>query len=300
MGITIIAWGFSTPFIEQGLRFSSPFTFLALRFLLSTLILAPFLYFKFKTEILDLMKNPLSWIISISESAGLMFQYEGQNAGVPASLSALISLSFLIFVPFLSYFILKEKIRVYHLLAIILGGIGIFLIQNGKASISVVLSYQIGLGIVLLIFSALSYAFYLVFTSKLTVYQDPNVNSFALFFVILFQISIVSTVAMLIFEPSIPVKNDGWVWIIALALVSTILAFYFYFQALKIISANEASVLLLLQILVPFSIDFINGKVYSESIIFGILVLLLAMLIVIVSPIFYQDKTSISPEEVLV
>ncbi len=294
MALAILGWGLSTSLIEFGLEYVSPFSFLFLRFSIASLILTPFiLKIKFN-EIKALLRSKWVWFIGISESAGLLFQYLGQREGVPAGLAALLSLIFLIFVPFLSPLILDDRINRYHVLAIVLGFIGVTVIAS-EGDISNLMDFESGslLGIVLLILAALSYAFYIVTTSRQVTIENPKTDTTALFYIILVIISVVSFIMMILFEtPQLPSESIGWLWISMLVIFSTIMAFFAYFVALKRISANSASVLLLLQALVPFTIDIaILKRVYSSVVIIGVVFVLLAMIIIVFIPILEKNQS---------
>ena len=141
------------------------------------------------------------------------------------------------------------------------------------------------LGIIFLLGAAVSYAFYIISTSRLTTIEKPNVDTFTLFFSVLLIITLSSLIASLTFSniPSVP--REGIQWIVLLTIFSTLIAFFAYFRALKEISANVASVLLPLQVLVPFVIDFfVLGRIYSLWVLSGSFLIIIAMLIVVIQP----------------
>ena len=294
MAMAILGWGLSTSLIEFGLEYVSPFSFLFLRFSIASLILSPFILKTKYKEIKSLFRSKWVWFIGLSESTGMLLQYLGQREGVPAGLAALLSLIFLIFVPFLSPLILDDRINRYHIIAIILGFVGVTIIAS-DGDVSHLLDFDSGsiLGIILLILAALAYAFYIVTTSRQVTIEDSNTDTTALFYIILIVISVVSFVMMVIFEtPQLPSESIGWLWISMLVIFSTIIAFFAYFKALQRISANSASVLLLLQALVPFTIDVaILNRVYSSTVVIGVGFVVVAMVIIVMIPIFQQEET---------
>ncbi len=283
MAIAVIGWGFSTIFIENGLIYSSPIWFLAWRFLIATILLAgPILYYK-KLQVKRLIKSKWVLAISVSESFGLMFQYFGQNLGASPAISALISLSFLIIVPFLSMKILNEKIYPFHIIAIGFGFIGVLAIQTDFDFSNFNPLNESQFAVTLLVFSAISYAFYVVLTSKYSTQVNTDVDIISLFFTVLVEITAISFVFGFIFEPNTIVpQSEGWIWILALSLISTIFAFFGYFKALSVISANEASVLLLLQVLIPLLFELIVKQIsYSFTKWLGIALVITAMVVVV-------------------
>ena len=283
MAIAILGWGLSTTFIEFGLEFIAPFPFLFFRFGLATITLTPLVILFRASEFLELIKNKWTWVIGISESLGLILQYLGQERDVAAGLAALLSLSFIVIVPFISPFILNEKLAKNHLVAMSVAFIGVIFISSEGNMIN--LTGSSILGIILLLGAAIGYAFYIISTSRLTTIEKPNVDTFTLFFSVLLIISLSSLFASLTFSnlPSVP--REGIQWIVLLTIFSTLIAFFAYFRALQEISANVASVLLPLQVLVPFVIDFfILGRIYSLWVLTGSFLIIIAMLIVVIHP----------------
>ena len=283
MAIAILGWGLSTTFIEFSLEFIAPFPFLFFRFGLATITLTPLVILFRASEFLELIRNKWTWVIGISESLGLILQYLGQERDVAAGLAALLSLSFIVIVPFISPFILNEKLAKNHLVAMSVAFIGVIFISSEGNMIN--LTGSSILGIILLLGAAIGYAFYIISTSRLTTIEKPNVDTFTLFFSVLLIISLSSLFASLTFSnlPSVP--REGIQWIVLLTIFSTLIAFFAYFRALQEISANVASVLLPLQVLVPFVIDFfILGRIYSLWVLTGSFLIIIAMLIVVIHP----------------
>ena len=130
MAVAILGWGLSSTFIEFGLEFVSPFPFLFFRFGLATISLIPFVIIFRSSEFLELIKNKWTWIIGFSEAMGLTLQYLGQERDIAAGLAALLSLSFIVIVPFISPFILHEKLEKNHLIAMSVAFIGVILISS--------------------------------------------------------------------------------------------------------------------------------------------------------------------------
>lgn len=281
MGIAIIGWGLSTIFIEEGLNLDNidPYSFLFYRFFVSLIILTPAIIIKKSSLVISMMKNKWVWIIGFSEASGMIFQYAGQDQKVPAGLAALLSLVFLIIVPFLSPLVLNIRIQRKHFVAILIGIIGVSLIvfDDNQADFK-----GSTLGIVLLLLAAFSYAIYIVSTSRYTTIENKSIDIFVLFYIVLLIISLTSFLLMIFNNGDfIPSNENIWIWVILLAIFSTIIAFLAYFEAMKVISANTASVLLLLQMVVPFTVEFILGRRYSLQIWSGVLVLLLSMIFVV-------------------
>ena len=188
---------------------------------------------------------------------------------------------FIIILPYLAFLFLAERFHLNHALAIILGFLGVFfIITEGDISR---LGSGDALGIFILLVTATAYAFYQLSTSKFTRFVMPQVDSISLFYSVMILISIFSLISALIFQPTgfYTIKSDAWIWIVLLAIFSTIIAFTSYFEASKGIQANTLSILLVSQALVPFFVDiFLLGREYSIWIYSGGFIVIIAMIIV--------------------
>jgi drug/metabolite transporter (DMT)-like permease len=137
----------------------------------------------------------------------------------------------------------------------------------------------------LLLGAAFSYAMYIVSTSRLTTIEQPGVDTFVLFYIILLIIAVSSSLSTLIFSQFEPIEGELWIWLVLLAVFSTLVAFFAYFEALREIPANTASVLLLLQVLVPFTVDYaLLDRRYGIWVLAGSVLIIIAMLIVVLIP----------------
>lgn len=298
--IAVLGWGLSTSLIQFGLVYVEPFLFLALRFSMAALLATPYVLYTRKNEVLKLLKNRWIYAIALFETAGLLFQYQGQLSeyNVSAGLASLLTMMFIIIVPALSYYLLREKFTINHAIAILLGFIGVFLIvTQGNLSN---LTNSSTIGVILLLLSATCYAFYQIVTSKYTREVNKSVDSLALFYVVMVAISVYSFGFTFIhsdFSISLNFPVAAWFWIIALAIFSTIVAFVAYFEASKGIPANTLSILLILQMLVPFFVDIvILGKHYSIWIYLGGIIIVLGMIFIAKIPT--DPKSSIFQPEV--
>ena len=261
--------------------------FLFYRFLIAVLILTPYALIYKRAEIWKLLRNRLTWMIGISEVCGLTVQYFGQET-VPAGLAALLSLLFILIVPFISPFLLDEKLTKTHLIAMIIAFTGVFLISS-EGNLSN-LKFDSLIGVLLLIGAAFAYAFYIMFSAMLNK-NDKEADAFALFYLVMMIITGFTALNTMIFDKFQRIPTPAYKWLLGLAIFSTIIAFLFYFLAVREISANVASVLLPLQALVPFIIDyFYVGRRYSGWVISGALLIVLAMVLVVGEPFYLQFR----------
>ncbi|MHA1992229.1 MAG: DMT family transporter, partial [Candidatus Hodarchaeales archaeon] len=231
--IAIITWGLSTTLIDLGLKSNiSVLSFLGFRFLLALLIFTPYILLKKLNPLINLVRNKWVWVIGLSESSGLIFQYYGQN---------------------------EEQIKKYHIYGIILGLIGVILVTS-EGRIENLTSGSI-LGAILLLTAAFSYAIYIVATSRVTTIEINSyaiyivatsrvttieindVDVFSLFYAVMIIITLTSLgIGGLNGELTVP-PMESWIWIVLLVIFSTLIAFLAYFKALKTVPANTASIL---------------------------------------------------------
>ncbi len=247
----ILGFGIAPVLIEIGLQQIDVFTFLFIRFFISSLLLTPLLAFGYWPKIKALLTNKYTYLLGISQITAIVFQYLSQLFVIP-SVSTIITKSYLIYVPFLTPFLLKEQFQVKNVGIAVMGFFGVLLILGLEQGLGL---GDLILGVSAAIVSSLGFAFYIVFSSKLA--QDTEIDNVALLIIILWMVSITSFVLMGINDyQEIPLTKE-MVWIFAvLIILSTLVAYFAYFLALETISATTGSVLLLLQNLPPFIVDF--------------------------------------------
>ena len=272
--LAIICWGLSNTFVELGLNSIPSFPFHFYRFAISAIILTPIIIAKKHKQIIYLFKNKFIWLLSIFETLGLLLQYVGQELQIPAGLATLIVLMYAIFVPFISWIVLKHKIKLYHLIAVIISLIGIFfIVLNGSLDLLGNGSLSI-LGIIILITSALFYGLYITYTSYVQNWYNHTLDSFSFFYVVIVIVALFSTLSMIFTGSFVIPTPETWIWLICLVFISTIIAFHAYFLSMRTLSANQVSLLLLLQVTVPFTIEiFIYGRFYNLYVTIGTIIL---------------------------
>ena len=278
ISIAIVGSGLSSTFVELGLNSISSVPFLFYRFAISVILLTPLILIKKRDQLTILFKNKFVWLIGIFEGLGLILQYLGQERQIPAGLATLLTITYALMVPFFSWILLKEHLKVYHLIAVITSLIGIFLIIS-EGSLTFLNNSSFSLvGIIILISSALFLGLYITYTSYIQKLHDNNLDSISLFYVTLVIISLFSMLMMIITGEYVIPSQDTWIWLLSLVIFSTIIAFYMYFMAMKTLNANQASLLLLLQVIVPFAIDiFLFGRNYNFWILVGSIILFISV-----------------------
>lgn len=284
--LAIVGWGLSTTFIGFGLDSINPYFFLSLRFFIAVIIFAPYIIFFKRKEFLDLFLSKWVWLFAFFEFLGLEFQYIGQQY-VSAGLTTLLSLQFVLFVPLLSAKFLKDPFSKVTVVSIVLALTGTFLISANGNFFDIIKNFNVG-GLILL-FSALSYSIYIIVSSYFTSTSDKPIDTSTMFFIVILGIALFSLIPTISLSNSFTISSSVWMWIFVLAIFSTLIPFFGYFLGVKVISANTMSLVLLLQIIVPFAIDIIFlGITYSYWIILGSLLVMASFLISVSRP-YYQS-----------
>jgi drug/metabolite transporter (DMT)-like permease len=286
--LAILGWGLSASFIGFGLGFVNPFLFLFLRFFSAVIILSPYIMLYKRKAFRQLITNKWTWIISFFEFAGLELQYIGQQS-VSASLTTLLVIQFVIFVPILSAKFFQISISKINVIAIGVALLGsIFISTEGKITD---IFTNINIGVIFLILSSLAYSFYLIASSHFSNKSNNTFDTSVLFFIIILGITLFSFIPALITSYPYSIDSSVWYWVILLAVFSTIIPFFGYFLGLKVISANTMSLVLLLQLVVPFMIDILFlGINYSFWIIIGILLIVSSLFIFVSKPLLDKYK----------
>lgn len=151
-------WGTTFPLVKTALNFSSAFVFLTFRFGLATL--AFWLIFSQKISFKDKGVLKAGAVIGVFLFLGFAFQTLGLKY-TSASKSAFITGLFVVMIPPLSYLILKEKIRIFSLIGVILAVSGLYLLTCPKGS-------EFNLGDLFTFFCAISFSFQVIFVQIYT------------------------------------------------------------------------------------------------------------------------------------
>jgi drug/metabolite transporter (DMT)-like permease len=214
-----------------------PFFFLMVRYLIAAILMWAYLFFRrhhawreLNGSIFSLILLTSCCYIIVTATYFVALQY------IDASLNSLLFFTFPVFTPFLGFLFLKEQLRSIPIIAAMVGFFGCAMIIGG---------YHIkgltgeSVGITLGLVSGMAYALYTLLGQKVTARLEPLT-------VITLNITIIAVFFML--------TRGNWLWtrpqsitvyLIAaiIAVISTILANTFYFEAIKAVGATKASIL---------------------------------------------------------
>jgi len=214
LGIVIV-WGSTFAVIKDVLSQIMPFTFLAYRFFIATLVLG--LIFWKRLKLID--KNILGKgvLIGIFLFMGYTFQTLGLKYTTATKAGFITGLS-VVLVPLLSFFLVKEKIRRNSTIGVIFAFFGLWLLNSNN-------SLSFNLGDFLVLVCAISFALHIISVGLYT----KRLDYILLVILQLFTVFILSTIFSLFLEGSalfIYYSYKVWWAIILTAIFATSLAFY--------------------------------------------------------------------------
>ncbi len=263
--ITLI-WGTSFVLIKTSLNYSSTFLFLALRFFLAALILGIWFYKDLKNI------PPATWIagiiIGVFLSAGNFFQTAGLKI-TTASKSAFFTSTVVVYVPMISVFLAKEKLKLSSILSVMIVTIGLFLLTSPQGE-------GFNWGDFLTIFCAISFAFQLVFvqvfSGKFEVKQLVFVQILTNFVLCLPLIFIFDTVHL-----SLNWKLISF--LIYLAAIATSLVFFLQMRFQKETTATKAAIIYCLEPVFASSIAHLSiGETFTTIGLIGAIIIIAGIL----------------------
>ncbi len=156
-------WGLTFPVTKDALRFISPALFIFLRFVLAALVVYPI--FRMRIHRDRLASALPACAIALTIFAGFITQTVGLNY-TSANKSAFITSMYVVFVPFISFFLEGKKLKVWPAAGILLAIAGLYLLAKPQAA-------SINVGDALTLICAIAFAFQIVMTNIYTRSHDP-------------------------------------------------------------------------------------------------------------------------------
>lgn len=232
--IVAIIWGSGFVATKNALESISPLFINTLRFSISTLLVG-IIFFK-KIKGIDISHLKAGFIIGFF----LFLGFSTQTIGLiytTASKQAFLTGTNVVMVPFLYYFISKEKPNSYNIIATFLCLIGISLLTLDE-------SIYMNRGDLLTLACAVFFACHIVSTGYFAKKYDPIILTFAQLFVT----SVLSFLSMITFE-GIPISfhKEGVFPVLYLGIFSTFIAFLIQTVAQKHTSPSHTAIILCLE-----------------------------------------------------
>jgi len=229
LGITFI-WGSTFVLIKEALSSISPFFFIAIRFVIATLIIGLI----FRKRLANINKETLlaGSVIGAFLFLGVAFQTFGLKYTL-ASKSAFITGSAVVIVPLLSIFVAKVVPRGSAIFGAILAGIGLWVLTNPRGA-------PFNRGDLLTIFCAVFFAFQIIFVEIYTKRSDFIKLVFAEFL----TVTILSSVSAFAFENiQITFSSNVVVAILITSIPATALALTVQMWAQRITTATRVGII---------------------------------------------------------
>jgi len=225
LGITGI-WGFTFPAMKVSLDYIPPILFLAYRFGIASL----FMLLIFRRRALAKETFFEGFILGATLFFGHGFQIVGLKY-TSASNSAFITSLYVVFTPFIAYFILGDEVKERDALSLGVAIIGLYLISGASLSFNY--------GDLLTTLCAVSFAFQIVLVQK---FGEKDYISLA--FWQIFWNFVFSTVYALTFEGvALPVKIAPWLGILYTGVFATVIAFTLQVKYQKETKAHKAALI---------------------------------------------------------
>lgn len=229
MSITIL-WGSSFAIVKTTLTLCPPFYFLALRFGLATIVTA--LLFSGHLRQWDRATIKAGVILGLLLIAGFALQTLGLTT-IPATRSAFLTGLVVIFVPFIAYFRLKEKISFATGVGVLLVLVGVYLLNRPQG-------WTVQMGDLATVVCAFFFAWQVIYISLYT----PRFSIPCLVFVQFAISTLVAILLALVFEfPPVSFPLRLWQSIALMGIFATVVAFYLQNRYQKDTSAIRAAVI---------------------------------------------------------
>ena len=245
-----VLFGTSVPIIKLGLSLIPPFLFAALRFLLASILVLVILRRSGWVKT-DLLRSRPMWTIGILNTTGYILQFEGQVYAT-ASDAALIIGSAALLIPIIARLRATEKLAWKTSLGVLSGFVGAGLVvTRGEARN---LGQAEVVGDLLILGTAVTIALIFVFSKDLVDRHDCSAVTGG--------IVLTTSVLLLPFTPldlrtSPSLSSSAWLYILFLALFSTVGSYYFFAKGLETVSPTVSSIILPIEVIVSVALSVV-------------------------------------------
>lgn len=223
--ITVL-WGFTFPVMKISIAQMPPLLFLAYRFGAASLLML----LLFRSRVVKKETFLEGAVLGVTLFFGHGFQIVGLKYTTPPN-SAFITSLYVVFTPFIAYFLLRDKLRRSDITSLLIAIAGLYLISGAKG--------HINYGDMLTVLCAISFAFQIVLVQK---FGESDYLSLA--FWQIFWNSTLSLIASLaIEEPVFPTELAPWAGIIYTSVFATVIAFTLQVKYQKETRAYKAALI---------------------------------------------------------
>ena len=223
-------WGVSFVVVKEVLSVSSPLLFVALRFTLATIVLAPFVGVRRGFSAGELRAGV---VLTLLLATGFATQATGLQYTTPARSAFIVALSSVL-APVVAFIAVKHRLNALGIIALVVAGIGIYYLTNPSGG-------GLNRGDVWTMFTAAVFGGHIVAVSEFSKRFDPR----RLVFLQLPGTAVGAGLAAALVEPVHVTWSGGFFTaLVFTAVFSTALALIWQFRAQSVMSSMRASLLL--------------------------------------------------------
>ncbi|EQB68604.1 DMT family transporter [Cuniculiplasma divulgatum] len=227
--IATLSWGITFPLIKISLEYMSPVIFLAIRFLISTIVMIPFI--KNRSDLTGLRQG---FIAGFFLFLGYYFQTIGLYFTTPA-ISGFVTGLYIVLVPVIAYLIFRQRISKSDLSAVTLAFVGLLIITVGEVS-----NFSLQLGDLLTFICAVGYAMQIIYVSR-----NNKLDMVKFTFFQMAAVSLYSTIAIPTFKIYFNFSSPILIFTIAFtAIFAGVVAYFITNKALVYVKPEKASIIM--------------------------------------------------------
>jgi drug/metabolite transporter (DMT)-like permease len=249
-----LLWASSFSVVKVGLRHMDPYSFVLLRFLVASAILACIVVITGRTGLLArYMRDRYALLLGVTLAASFGLQFRGQTETTAAKAAMIINSSVVLIAP-LSVMLLKETMGWRSILALAVGVCGVYLVTAARSGSP----GETGnvRGDLLISGSSLSYALYVVFTKMaVTRRHFREVPLVAAVFIWSLPFFLAASLPSL--ASGLEIVRETWVATAYLAVFCSVLPFVIYTAAIKHIGALTSGIVLLAELVFGVLIAYV-------------------------------------------
>ena len=227
--IATLSWGITFPLIKISLEYMSPVIFLAIRFLISTIVMIPFI--KNRSDFTGLKQG---FIAGFYLFLGYYFQTIGLYFTTPA-ISGFVTGLYIVLVPVIAYLIYRQRISKSDLSAVTLAFVGLLIITVGEVS-----NFSLQLGDLLTFICAVGYAMQIIYVSR-----NNKLDMVKFTFFQMAAVSLYSTIAIPTFKIYFNFSSPILIFtIVFTAIFAGVVAYFITNKALVYVKPEKASIIM--------------------------------------------------------
>ena len=267
-----VIWGTSFVATSVGLQYSNPYVLLFERFMVASLAILLLGVFNRQARIWPELRRMKTWAIAAVYAAAFLLQFVGQDVS-GASASALLSNLFVVFVPMVAFFVLRERMTGAAKGAVALSVFGIVLVFPSGLHVS-----GSTVGDLLLVGASLGYTVFIVLGKKF------DISSLASSFAIIVSMAVIMAPLAVMAGGTrsldLLVAPAEWESVLWLGVPCTVVALSMYTRGLASIRAVQSATLLLVEIIVGVALsvlllgDGLSAVQVAGAAIIGVAILL--------------------------